>query len=70
MSDLAWRCSQPPNEEFVEVECDGKIIGAMAVYGRDGMRPHWRSGDGTSWDHNRFVKWRPTRGDVEPQTGG
>ena len=51
--------SPPPNEEWVDVLSeDGVIIRAMAFYGRDGWRPHWRTEDGTSYSCDTFNIWR------------
>jgi len=58
MSD--WRTDEPPNEVVVEVKDGRKLIRAMAFYGRDGYRPHWRTpGGDTQWEPAAFKKWRP-----------
>ena len=58
MSD--WNTGKPPNETLVEVENGDEIIQAMAVYGRDGDRPHWTNENRTkSWDVSAFGRWRP-----------
>lgn len=54
-----WNYTAPPNEVVVEVESDGKIIQVMAVYGRDGVLPHWSTKDGDKvWGHRQFDRWR------------
>ncbi len=60
MSD--WKYEAPPNETLVEVELDGEIIQVMAYFGRDGVRPHWRSNDGKRhWAVDAFQRWRPIK---------
>ncbi len=54
----AWRTDIPPNEQYVEVDCLGKIIQVMAIHGRDGVRPHWRNKEGSCWEHDAFIEWR------------
>lgn len=61
----------PPNEEWVEVQSgNGTTTVAMAFYGRDGWRPHWRTVDGGSHHPSRFNAWRrnenicPTTGEI------
>ena len=50
---------KPPNETWVEVmRGNGEILEAMAVYGRDGMRPHWRTREGHACDPSQFNRWR------------
>lgn len=58
-----WKTTAPPNETIVEVEYEaGKIIRALAFYGREGYRPHWRSEDGkTHWPASAFKRWRSSR---------
>lgn len=57
--DAEWRHDIPPNEVMVEVELGTAIICAMAFYGRDGVRPHWRLPDGTQYAGYAFRRWRP-----------
>jgi hypothetical protein len=55
-----WQTGKPPNELPVEVEHGGEVIGVMAVYGRDGNRPHWKSTAGPvqCWAVEAFNRWR------------
>ena len=58
-----WQTTQPPNEVTVEVEDGDRIIQVQAYYGRDGMRPHWRTPDGnTCWSVDAFRRWRLLNG--------
>ncbi len=60
---------KPPNEEWVEVQSgNGATTVAMAFYGRDGWRPHWRTVDGSSCHPSRFNTWR-RNGNICPTTG-
>lgn len=55
-----WRNDQPPNETTVEARHRSSILQVQAVYGRDGLRPHWRSVDGdTLYAVDYFEAWRP-----------
>lgn len=56
--DPIWRIDKPPNEVWVEVTDDTITTMAMAVYGRDGLRPHWRLCDETYASVTTFTKWR------------
>ena len=61
---MSWQTGKPPNEKIVEVEDAGDIIRVRAVWGRDGMRPHWESEDrDTLWSPDAFARWR----EVSPQ---
>lgn len=53
-----WRSDRPPNETWVQVMSGDEIIEAMAFYGRDGYRPHWRLRDDTQCHPARFRRWR------------
>jgi hypothetical protein len=55
----SWQTSSPPSGTLVEVELDGNIIKAKAIYGREGILPHWESEDGTCRPVEAFRKWRP-----------
>lgn len=56
---IPWRRHEkPPNETWVEVQGDDAIIEAMAYFGRDGCRPHWRLRDGTCCHPSMFTTWR------------
>ncbi len=56
---IEWRNEKPPNETLVEVEYEGGIIRARAIWGRDGMLPHWESEDrDTLWEPRAFSRWR------------
>lgn len=61
--EQGWRFDTPPNEVLVEVDDPdhaGGVITAMAIFGRDGTRPHWRSEDGDKlWPAETFLRWRP-----------
>jgi len=51
--------NKPPNERLVEVEYSGNTIKVRAIYGRDGVLPHWESEDGTkSWSPDFFTSWQ------------
>lgn len=53
-----WRTDQPPNEVWIEVIDGESVTEAMAFYGRDGWRPHWRLKDGICCSPSRFSRWR------------
>lgn len=55
-----WQNSKPPNEHVVEVEDeDGTILRVRAIWGRDGLLPHWESEDrDTLWHPSVFKRWR------------
>ena len=57
-----WKVSKPPNEELVEVEDGSAIIRVRAIWGRDGLLPHWESEDkDTLWRPSAFQRWREIR---------
>jgi hypothetical protein len=58
MSEWKDANHKPPNETWVEVKDGEKVVEAMAYYGRDGYRPHWRLRDGTCCHPSRFSRWR------------
>lgn len=53
-----WKYGKPPHLVPVEVEIDGKIIIATAVWGGDGYKPHWRTQDGAVCAPSTFRRWR------------
>jgi len=53
-----WRNDQPPNEKWVEVKDGDFVVEAMAFFGREGHRPHWRLRDESCYHPSRFNKWR------------
>jgi hypothetical protein len=54
-----WQYGKPPNETLVEVEYEGTIYRVRAMWGRDGMLPHWESEDrDTLWCASAFNRWR------------
>ena len=56
---MTWETSKPPDDTLVEVEYEGAIIRVRAVWGRDGMLPHWESEDqDTLWRPSAFTRWR------------
>ena len=58
VNEVAWRNDKPPNERWVQVKDDNQVIEAMAFYGRDGYRPHWRLRDESCCHPSRFSRWR------------
>jgi hypothetical protein len=50
-----WNTTPPPDGKWVEVK-DGKL--AKAVWGRDGVLPHWELEDGTCVSARYYNKWR------------
>jgi hypothetical protein len=56
-----WRSGKPPNEVVVEVkDRNGRALRARAIWGRDGVLPHWESEDrDTLWRPSEFRLWRP-----------
>ena len=67
MSD--WETGKPPNEELVEVEVNGSSIEAMAIYGRDGVLPHWETQHG-KWPADKFRRWRRIEKQSDPTEPG
>jgi hypothetical protein len=60
-----WQAGKPPNEQLVEVEDDGVIICVMAIWGRDGVRPHWATEDRSIlWGPAAFRRWRKPAGET------
>ena len=58
----AWRVHEkPPNEKWVEVLDGDKVVEAMAFFGRDGTRPHWKLRDGSACHPSMFSRWREIR---------
>jgi hypothetical protein len=55
---VPWRNDRPPNEVWVEVKDGEHVIEAMAFFGRDGYRPHWRLRDESCHHPSRFNRWR------------
>ncbi len=56
---MSWQTGKPPNEQIVEVEDEGQIVRVRAVWGRDGLLPHWESEDrDTLWSPSAFDRWR------------
>lgn len=54
----SWQTGKPPNERVVEVEYNGAVIRVRAIWGRDGILPHWESEDRNSvWPPNAFSRW-------------
>lgn len=54
-----WQHGKPPNEQLVEVEHEREIIRVRAIWGRDGLLPHWESEDrGILWSPDAFHRWR------------
>ena len=57
MSD--WQNGRPPSGRIVEVDKEGQIVRVRAIWGRDGLRPHWESEDGdTLYSPSAFSRWR------------
>jgi hypothetical protein len=60
-----WRTGKPPNEVVVEVMDGAEVIRVRAIWGRDGMLPHWESEDrDTLYRVSAFDKWRYPARDV------
>ena len=55
---MPWRNDKPPNEIWVQVKDGDSVVEAMAFYGRDGYRPHWRLRDESCCHPSRFSLWR------------
>ena len=55
---VPWRNDKPPNETWVQVMDGENVIEAMAFFGRDGYRPHWRLRDESCCPPSRFSRWR------------
>ena len=55
---VPWRNDKPPNETWVQVMDGENVIEAMAFFGRDGYRPHWRLRDESCCHPSRFSRWR------------
>jgi hypothetical protein len=57
---MKWERCKPPQGELVEArDNEGEIHRVRAVYGSDGVRPHWESEDGdTIWSPSAFPEWR------------
>lgn len=53
-----WRSDKPPNETWVQVMDGENIVEAMAFFGRDGYRPHWRLRNESFCHPSRFTRWR------------
>jgi len=62
MKEPRWIDDAPPNEKWVEVLDGQEILIAKAIYGRDGMLPHWKTKDGYHCAPDRFCKWREIKG--------
>lgn len=57
-----WQTGKPPNEQVVEVKNGPKVIRVRAIWGRDGVLPHWESEDGDKmWGASAFTRWRYSR---------
>jgi len=70
-NEQPWSMAKPPNEQPVEVELpDGRIIEAMAIYGREGTLPHWQL---VQFNELRspgtFRRWRPIAPPPTPPAG-
>ncbi|MPZ20155.1 MAG: hypothetical protein GEV06_19890 [Luteitalea sp.] len=56
---MEWETGKPPNEVVVEVQHRRSVLRARAIWGRDGVLPHWESEDrNTLWPPHAFTKWR------------
>jgi hypothetical protein len=60
-----WQSGRPPNREIVEVEWEGKIIRVQAIWGQDGVLPHWEAEDRSClWEPAAFKNWRRPSADT------
>lgn len=66
MAENTWTTRKPPNEEWVEVRDgpQGELIEVMAVYGREGSKPHWKDRQGRLFPPDAFRCWRPLTGSL------
>ena len=56
---MNWQTGKPPNERVVEVEDEGQIIRVRAIWGRDGILPHWESENRDRfYSPSAFRRWR------------
>jgi len=55
---MLWRNDRPPNETWVQVMDGDNVTEAMAFFGRDGYRPHWRLRNESCCHPSRFSRWR------------
>jgi hypothetical protein len=54
-----WNIGPPPHRDLVEVFEDGQVLRVRAIWGSDGVLPHWESEDGdTLYDPSAFRFWR------------
>jgi hypothetical protein len=58
-----WRIGRPPHDTFVEVLVhggSGEVAVAKGVWGDPdkGVKPHWKTPDGTCYDCTWAVMWR------------
>lgn len=59
-----WQTGKPPDLKVVEVKLGNKIIRARAIWGRDGILPHWETEDSRSssagclFPPHAFAEWR------------
>ncbi len=61
-----WQSRKPPNERVVEVKNGPDIIRVRAIWGRDGVLPHWESEDRNRlWGPSAFKQWRHVRASTD-----
>lgn len=51
----------PPDYVLVEVLYGEEVHRAKAIWGRDGVRPHWELENGGLCGTTTFHKWRPIK---------
>jgi hypothetical protein len=60
--DGSWQTGKPPHGVLVEVMDTDGIHRVRAVWGSDGVLPHWESEDRDAlWSPSAFGKWREVR---------
>ena len=59
-----WRTDKPPNETWVNVKRGDTTIEAKAIFGRDGMLPHWKLRDGSLMSPWVFPFWQEITDDT------
>lgn len=55
-----WQTGKPPHKVVVEVEYNGIIVQARAIWGDPdkGVLPHWEMSDGVLIGPDAFTRWR------------
>ena len=63
-----WQRGRPPQDVWVLARhpVDGIQEEVRAVYGKDGVRPHWVDRDGGQYFTHAFTDWQPLPQDPTP----